>query len=419
MSSALYGGDPFAKTGSPEQLGIAAAKVRQAALHAKVDTGQVTGGAALTIFNELNALTDWLKEAEPLYARVTTRTKELAAAEVERNTNLIKITAAQDALNQPAKDEAALTARIQNLTKGLVFDDLRARITKELVALEAQLTVATNSGTASIEARSRAAQHLADVQAALAQKFGGSPAATNAGQLIGITGTGETAGGRAQTAYGGPMAGVKAGATNLMDSVTELMKQRVQKMLQDMSEMANMIRNAIAQTLGNALYNGFVAAFSHVGDKGLLGVFKALARTMLSGLGSIFMQMGEKMVMASSIMLAFQAAISSFLPGGGFIAGLALMALGGGMMAAGSVRWRGDPSGAAGSGGYSAGSGDNTTQDQVTRIRLMPGWAGQGSDVTTRQAVNVYATIIGANDPQAQRDITSLIRNAGRRGLST
>lgn len=73
--------------------------------------------------------------------------------------------------------------------------------------------------------------------------------------------------------------------------------------------------------------------------------------------------------------------------------------------------------GAAGSGGGGyGGTGYNNTSEEITRVRLMPGWA-QGASITERSSNQYSFTVIGANDPKAQRDIADLVRNAERRGL--
>jgi hypothetical protein len=50
-------------------------------------------------------------------------------------------------------------------------------------------------------------------------------------------------------------------------------------------------------------------------------------------------------------------------------------------------------------------------------LRFVPTTAGQASQMQPRGAVTVNATIIGPNDPTAQRQIAALVDNAARRGL--
>jgi hypothetical protein len=206
------------------------------------------------------------------------------------------------------------------------------------------------------------------------------------------------------------MRNVKAGATNLIDSANEMMKARAQEMVNAMSAVANTIQYGIAQTLGNAIYQGFAAAFS---GKGISGLLKGFAKSILAGIGQTFTQLGQVYLQYGVLMQG----LASFLPNP-FTAGWAGVAIGAALIAMGAALGAvGTHSATAGSGGgYSAGLGYNNTQDQITRIRLMPGWA-QGSDISPRSGNNYQFTVIGANDPQAQRAISELVRNAERRGL--
>jgi hypothetical protein len=197
--------------------------------------------------------------------------------------------------------------------------------------------------------------------------------------------------------------GIKSAGMNAPTALIAAFNERAEALAQQM-------RENITSIFGDAITEGFAAAFS---GKGIGGAFKALGRTILSGLGQIFMSMGQKMVAASALMQAFQAAIASFFPGAGLIAGIALMALGGAMMGAGG-RAGGVGGGTAGT-GY--GGGSNNAQEEITRVRLMPSWAGDGANVGQRPNVTVNATIVGTQDPRAQRDFMELIHNAERRGL--
>jgi hypothetical protein len=182
-----------------------------------------------------------------------------------------------------------------------------------------------------------------------------------------------------------------------------------QAMLEEFDRMAEEMRANLTSVFGDAIIEGFTAAFS---GRGIGGIFKALGRSILSGLGSIFMQMGQKMVAASALMQAFQNAIMSFFPGAGLVAGLALMALGGAMMGAGNAI-------GGGGGGAGAGAGGNgyySQREDITRVRLMPGFGSEGSTVTRLNPVILQATIIGTNDPRAQRELQEMIDRGQRRG---
>lgn len=89
---------------------------------------------------------------------------------IARATTLIS----QQATAGAEKAEAALKRRVEILSKALIFDDLRGKALAGLRQTEIALTAAVNNGTASTEDRARAAEHLADVQEALARTFTGT-----------------------------------------------------------------------------------------------------------------------------------------------------------------------------------------------------------------------------------------------------
>lgn len=352
--SSLYGGDPYAKKGTPEQLGIAAAKARLNAIPVTMEdiTDPATGmtvGRAVAANKERDDLLAFLKEAEPLYARVMERTKALAAAEVERGQNLIQL----------AEDE-----RLAKLAQDAYIPPVTAGKMPGISDVSSETSVySTRPDTLAVDAEKR------------------------------------------KLAIANQLDPVKARAKVTIDQAT---LDIAEKMKEVQDEMGSIIQTGFAETLGNAIYNGFAAAFS---GKGISGLLKSFAKTILAGIGQTFTQLGMVYLQYGVLMQG----LASFLPDP-FTAGWAGIAIGAALVAMGAALGAvGQGKSAGSTGGYSAPS-YSSNSDQVTRIRLMPGWATE-SGVTERSPNNFNFTVIGQNDPQAQREIAGLVRNAERRGL--
>jgi hypothetical protein len=362
----LFSGDVGAKPGSPAALGLERARAEAERLRSVTPDQRFGAASGLPIADQfadqrvrLKELDAWIKENGKSYDDTRAKVEQLTIAETDRARLIV-----EEGDKQRAEEAAKL-----GLTRAMGAG------TSALHAADEQIKVIMALVNTNVEKNSPTIEKL--LQESVAKGLSMVP---GAGQ--GIFTPSPTQGSGMLSAFG-----VYADA------------------------LAQRMRENITSIFGDAITEGFAAAFS---GRGLGGVFKALARTILQGLGQIFMSMGQKMVAASALMSSFQKAITSFFPGGGLVAGLALMALGGAMMgASGGLGGGGAGSGGGGDGGS---SGYSNAQEDITRIRLMPSWAG-GEGVSGRNNVTVNATIIGANDPSAQRAITELIRNAERRGL--
>jgi hypothetical protein len=190
-----------------------------------------------------------------------------------------------------------------------------------------------------------------------------------------------------------------------MITITEAQKD----MIAMVDNTAAMMRSSIIQTLGEALYEGFREAF-HGG--GIGGIFKSLGKTILAAMGGLFKQLGSVWLAYGATMFKWSFALWNPATSGiaALAIGAALLALGGALGAIGNSGGSGYGSGAGSGGGF------NSRQEDTTRVRLIPGWA-QGTDISQRSSNQYFFTIIGANDPKAQREIKQLIDNAERRGL--
>jgi len=164
-----------------------------------------------------------------------------------------------------------------------------------------------------------------------------------------------------------------------------------------------------ATVLGDAITEGFAAAFS---GKGIGGAFKGFGDSILGAIGGIFEKQGEAMIAASGIFDALLPALSNPFTSGPalFAAGAALVALGATLSAI---------SHGAGSGGAGGGTGGGYTQPTSTQgyavvapYQPAPGATATTKGMTPSGPVVVNATIIGPDDPQAQRQITKLMQRA-------
>lgn len=139
----------------------------------------------------------------------------------------------------------------------------------------------------------------------------------------------------------------------------------------------------------------------------------ALGASILSGLGSILIQMGTTALAAAPFVAGIAAALESLSGGALAAAGIGLIGVGSLLRAAGGSIGR---SGGGGDGGSGGGGGGYSSpyQDSYRRVILGDTSVGSAAGIEPKQAINV--TVIGPNDPVAQRQIQQLIVNADRRG---
>jgi hypothetical protein len=180
-------------------------------------------------------------------------------------------------------------------------------------------------------------------------------------------------------------------------------QEEAQKTADAMRTVQDTITHGMAQTLGDSIYNAFEAAFD---GKGVGGVLKAFGKTVLAGVGQIFTQLGMVYLEYGGIMQALSTLLPNPFTAGpaGLAIGAALIAMGG---ALGAVANNGSGRGHAHSAIHSSAAGE-----QQFRLKFID---RDGRAVDAQRPVQVNATIIGPNDPRAQRDITQLIENAARR----
>jgi len=159
----------------------------------------------------------------------------------------------------------------------------------------------------------------------------------------------------------------------------------------------------LATSLNTAMDSGMKAAFSGKDP------MKAMSTSMLSSLGNIFSSMGHAMLTQGLIMSGFEPALSDPLTSGpaAIAVGVLLSALGatlGGIM-------QGDTS-SGGGGSYSKNA------PQTTNTTYFQTGAGNEAGGVSPQPGMPNVTIIGHNDPQAQRDLGRMMVNMSQRGIA-
>jgi hypothetical protein len=179
------------------------------------------------------------------------------------------------------------------------------------------------------------------------------------------------------------------------------------------TELADKFRG-IGEQLGQVLSAGVSNAFQALTAKGgnITDAFKALGQTVLSGLGDMLIRVGTTALVAA---IKVNTMLATLFSPTGIAAALAVIALGGALKGVASrmvTTGQGAPVTAGGFGYTGMGGGGGITLPGVTYLPTAAG--GMGSRVMAANAVNV--TIIGPNDPTAQRQMQELIQNANRRG---
>ena len=176
---------------------------------------------------------------------------------------------------------------------------------------------------------------------------------------------------------------------------------------------------SLGTVLADSLANGITAA---VQSGSISEGFKELGRTMLGGLGAMIRDFGIKALVASQFMLNLLKSFASLNPVAGAAAATGLIALGSVMV------------GLAGRGarasfgttntGINRGAATSSTFTERGSIALpssifgsaTPASGISGNVAAAGNMVTVNATIIGPNDPNAQRQMQELMKRASARG---
>lgn len=186
-----------------------------------------------------------------------------------------------------------------------------------------------------------------------------------------------------------------------------------------LQERLSALSAGVGQTLVDSLANGITAAV----QSGSIGEgFKELGKTLLGGLGAQVRDFGIASLNIAGLMKGLFASLASFIPGGAIGASVALIAAGSalvGLAGRGARRSFGTTNT-----GVNRGATSGSTIIERGSIGLpssiytpQTGSSGASGSVASASApVFVNATIIGYNDPRAQRDIQELVKRGAARG---
>lgn len=180
----------------------------------------------------------------------------------------------------------------------------------------------------------------------------------------------------------------------------------------------------MASSFGGALGDGIQRA---VQSGSLVEGFKALTGSLLGGFGGAMRAFGEKALLASVLMEKIKASLASFLPGGAIVASIAMIGIGAALQGAAQASFGGRGGGGGSFGGalaggsYGPGLGAGGIIDRgVIAGALGPSigagaFGGVPTNAAARAMGDVYnVTVIGEDDPRAQRAIVSLINKGVR-----
>jgi hypothetical protein len=188
--------------------------------------------------------------------------------------------------------------------------------------------------------------------------------------------------------------------------------------LQEIVRIDN-LANSIGMSFGSAVVGGLTAGIvSALTGGGLGGGFEALTGAVLVGLGQMAIRIGTESAAFLSFMQVIQDAIANFMPGLGLAGALGLIGLGSALVAIGGGmggRSRGGMGGRGGSGSYGYGGGGIPSVIDRGLINPLSGVVTAPGTITPRESIVNHWTIIGENDPRAQRAVYSMWDKANRR----
>jgi hypothetical protein len=192
-----------------------------------------------------------------------------------------------------------------------------------------------------------------------------------------------------------------------------LSEARVQFLAQ-VEQLAADLDRGITVTLGQSLAAGIENAITSGSIK---EGFKSLLSTMLQGLGNILVQLGTALLPVGKLIAKLWSSLATLNPIAMTAAAVGLIAVGSIMKGiAGRVVGGGGGGGAGMGGSYVSSMAGGGAGGAMSLPGLTYAPTAAGSAATIQQIPNMNVTIIGPNDPSAQRQMQELMRNANRRG---
>ena len=255
----------------------------------------------------------------------------------------------------------------------------------------------------------------------------GTTAANNlAGALGNVAGEGGGAGGRRAPTIAD--LGAREGATAFTREQFGAGRERRQELIRGMipqfgaialseaQALAVELQTTFQETIGNALVGGIVGGIEQaVASGNISDGFKALSSMLLAGIGDAMIKFGTSTAAFSQFMAKITTALTTLNPAAGLAASLALIGVGAALKGAARGMFGGQGGGNAGSiANFGGNMGGFASATPTTQIIFGQTSATTAAGMQPRQAMNV--TIIGPNDPQAQRALQEMMTKANSRG---
>lgn len=349
-----------------------------------------------------------------------------------------------------AGDTARIERRLQEVRQGLLdvssgqllggLDDLRAQLsaaTAELARLSDEYkSVAefqTRSGLLSpqqtrvLSEYSKQSRAVAELRKQIADLEREEALLVRGRQLAAQYVTPAVSGGvtaRTRTLGSLPKAGTSAtGIGQRPEDMIEAMRRRIPQAIgpvltdaqRSAAELAVQLEQTFAMSVSMALTTGIIAGIENAIASGNIGAgFKALTAVMLAGLGDAMVQFGVASLAASDLMDKIQKALAKFLPGDAISASIAMIGLGAALKGTARAAFGRGGGGGGGGAAFSSVSFGGASSGQTTQIIFGATSATTAAGMQPRQSMNV--TIIGPNDPSAQRAMQELMAKANSRG---
>ena len=204
-------------------------------------------------------------------------------------------------------------------------------------------------------------------------------------------------------------AGFKELPNDLLNKISDVKRRLLEDAFDFEQQIPLIIGSALAGGIADGLTQGFQRAFE---GGGISEGFKALTASLLGGLGTMLIQFGQQALLASDWMIALLESFRELNPYAGAAAAIGMIALGAALKGAAQAAFGRRSTGGGGSyNGAFSGSGMSAV---VPRMVFGGTSATQAVGMTPIAPMNI--TVIGPNDPSAQRAIQELITKANRRG---
>jgi hypothetical protein len=194
-------------------------------------------------------------------------------------------------------------------------------------------------------------------------------------------------------------------------SIEELLTTPLARTLRIKEQLKDTVKMAVRDGFVGGIVDGIGAAFQ---GGGLKGAFKAGTAALLRSFGNLLVQYGAAIIAAAPIFTAIAAGLSNIFTAGGasFAYGAALVALGATLGGIASSMGSQHVGGGRGTGGFNQPTHGGFGNDPV-RFIFGENSATTATGMEARPVTHI--TVIGTNDPRAQREVQELVRNAGRR----